>query len=332
MTGLLLAAAMTFSPAILASPETGSFGTDYYDTVVRGHFRERVLVAWPGPSGLLQLWQSGELGGGKKISLLLGGAAFHDPQLLPLYRESLLTGGPRLRQAAAYGYRDLIGDDVPNVRQGVPREAALALVGELDAVAHTMQRATLVEMWLASALAKEDRRLPDWKGITFNRSASACLRAVGRLARPEDLMAVVKAYEQSENCANQIALLRLIEGLSMDQFVVKPQGQGQGWGATVYDEAFERLDLWLSLQCDLNVGAVLETAFSNLGVRGVDPQSPAACEAWMQVLTKGPPSSWAVAADRLYQCGGPAIRLSLGRTDTELNKNSRKRLRAWYED
>ncbi len=332
MTGLILAAAMTFSPAILASPETGSFGTDYYDTVVRGHFRERVLVAWPGPSGLLELWQSGELGEGKKISLLLGGAAFHDPQLLPLYRESLLTGTPRLRQAAAYGYRDLLGDAIPNVRQGVPRENALALVGELDAVARTMQRGTLVEMWLASALAAEDRRPPDWQGITLKRSATMCLKAVERLAGPEDLMAVVKAHEQSENRANRIALLRLIEGLSMDRFVVKPQGQGRGWGAAVYNEAFERLDLWLSIQCDLNVDAVLETAFSNLGVRGVDPQSPAACEAWLQVLIKGPPSSWSVAADRLYQCGGPAIRLSLARADTELNRNSRKRLRAWYGD
>ncbi len=330
MTGLILAAAMTFSPAILVSPETGSFGTDYYDTVVRGHFRERVLVAWPGPSGLLELWRSGRLGGGKKISLLLGGAAFHDPQLLPLYRESLLTGDRRLRQAAAYGYRDLIGDDIPNVRQGVPREAALALVGELDAVARTVQSATLVEMWLASALAKEDRRPPDWQGITFNRSAAACFRAVGRLAGPEDLVAVVRAYEQSEDRANRIALLRLIEGLSMGRLVVKPQGPGQGWGATVYDEAFERLELWLSIQCDLNVAAVLETAFSNIGVRGVAPQSSAACDAWVQVLAKGPPSSWAVAADRLYRCGGPAVRLSLARADTEPNRNSRKRLRAWY--
>ncbi len=321
---------MTFSPTILTSPETRDFGTDYYESVVRGHFRERVLVAWPGPSGLLELWQSGELGGGKKISLLLGGAAFHDPQLLPLYREALLTGNSRMRQAAAYGYRDLIGDDVPNVRRGVPKETALALVGELDAVAHTMQRATLVEMWLASALAAEGRRPPGWQGIVLKRSAALCLRAVGRLSGPEDLGAVVSAYEQSEDRTNRIALLRLIEGLSMGRLVVKPRGEGQGWGASVYDEAFERLDLWLSIQCDLTVEAVLGTAFSNLGVRGVDPQSPAACDVWVQVLAKGPPSSWAVAADQLYRCGGPAIRLSQARTDTKPNQNSRKRLIAWY--
>ncbi|MEN8165632.1 MAG: hypothetical protein ABFS37_16005, partial [Acidobacteriota bacterium] len=307
-------------------------GTEYYDSVVRGQFQERVLVSWPGPSGLLELWHSGELGEGKKLSILLGGAAFHDTQLLPLYREALLSRGPRLRQAAAYGYRDLIGDDVPNVRGGVSPKIARDLVGELDAVARTVQRRTLVEMWLASALAGEGRRPRDWHGITLKRSSAMCLRAVERLAGIEDLEAVVGAYELSGDRANQVFLMRLIEGLSMGRLVVKPKGQGKGWGSTVYDEAFERLDLWLSVQCDLNVAAVLEKGVSDLGVRGVDPMSPAACDAWLQILSKGPPPFWAVAADRLYHCGGPAIRLSLIRPDTEINRNRRKRLRAWYGD
>ncbi len=330
MTGLILAAAVTLSPAILVSPETGKFGTEYYDTVVRGHFQERVLVAWPGPTGLLTLWQSEELRVGQKMSLLLGGAAFHDPQLLPLYREVLLSGGPRLRQAAAYGYRDLIGDDVPNVRQGVSRKMAKTLVGELDAVARTIHGTGLVEMWLASLLAAEDRLPPDWQGITFKRSSSSCLRAVERLVGPEDLGEVVRTYELSGNRANRVALMRLIEGLSLSQFVVKPQGQGPGWGSRVYDVAFERLDRWLSLQCDLEVTAVMEQAFANLGIRGVDPERPAACDAWLQILTKGPPSVWAVAAERLYRCGGPAIQLSLIRADSKPNRGTRKRLIAWY--
>ncbi len=330
MTGLLLAAALAFSPAIVASPETRHFGTEYYDSVVRAQFQERVLVAWPGPSGLLELWHSGELSGGQKMSLLLGGAAFHDTQLLPLYREALLGGAPRLRQAAAYGYRDLIGDDVPSVRGGVSREIARGLVGELDAVARTVQRTTLVEMWLASALAEEGRRPPGWQGITFKRSSAACLKAVERLARTQDLEAVVGAYELSGDRGNRVFLMRLIEGLSMGRLVVKPRGQGKGWGSKVYDEAFERLDRWLSLQCDLTVAAVLEKGVSNLGVRGVDPMSPAACDVWLQILAKGPPPFWAVAADRLYHCGGPAIRLSLIRADTEPNRNRRKRLRDWY--
>ncbi len=330
MTGLILAAAMTLSPALLASPETRNFGTEYYDSVVRGHFRERVLVAWPGPSGLLELWYSGKLSGGQKMSLLLGGAAFHDTQLLPLYREALLGGDPQLRQAAAYGYRDLIGFDVPNVRGGVTPEMARALVGELDAVARTVRSVTLVEMWFASVLAAEDRRPADWHGITFQRSAATCFRAVERLIGPEDLPAVVRAYKMSGDLANRVSLTRLIEGLSMGRLVVKPRGEGQGWGSKIYSEAFERLDRWLGNQCDLGVAAILERGFSNLGVRGVDPLSPEACDAWLQILIKGPPSSWAVAADRLYLCGGPAIRLSLLRADTKTNRDTRKRMRAWY--
>lgn len=321
---------MTFSPAILASPETRSFGTEYYDSVARSQFRERVLVAWPGPSGLSVLWQSGELKRGQKMTLLLGGAAFHDPQLLPLYREALVADSPRLRQAAAYGYRDLIGDDVPNIRGGVSPETAQALVGELDAVVRTAQRATLVEIWLASVLAAEGRRPPDWQGITFKRSSSLCLRAVGRLVGPEDLGAVVGAYQLSGDRVNRLFLMRLIEGLSMSRLVVKPQMQGKGWGSEVYDEGLERLDRWLSLQCDLGVAPILEKAFSDLGVRGVDPLSPTACDAWVQILARGPQSAWAVAADRLYRCGGPAIQLSLFRADTEHNRAAWKRLKAWY--
>lgn len=332
MTGLMLAAAVTFSPAILASPETRQFGTEYYDTVVHGHFRERVLVAWPGPSGLLELWQSGKLRRGQKISLLLGGAAFHDPQLLPVYREALMIDNPRLRQAAAYGYRELIGDAIPNVRGGVSSDTARALVKELDAVVLTVQRATLVETWLASALAAEGRRPPGWQGIIFKRSAAMCLKAVDRLAGPEDLEAVVGAYQLSGDRANRVSLVRLVEGLSMSRLVVKPQGHGKTWGAEVYDEAFERLDRWLSLQCDLGVSPVLEKAFADLGVRNLDPLSPAACDVWLQILVKGPPTSWAMAADRLYHCGGPAVRLSKFGVDSKPNRDARKRLRAWYGD
>lgn len=330
MTGLILAAAMTLSPALLASPETRSFGTEYYDSVVRDRFRERVLVAWPGPSGLLELWQSGTLTRGQKMTLLLGGAAFHDPQLLPLYREALLAPNPRLRQAAAYGYRDLIGDDVPNVRGGVTPATARALVGELDAVARTSRRAALIEIWLASALATEGRLPRDWKGITFKRSSTMCLKATERLADVEDLDVVVRAFELSSDRTTRISLMRLIEGLSMSRFLVKPQGQTEGWGARLYDEAFERLDRWLIQNCDLDAASIMEKVFSDLGVRGLDPMSPAACDAWLQILDRGPSPTWAVAAQQLYLCGGPAISLSMTRGDSDSNRETRKQVTAWY--
>jgi ribosomal protein S18 acetylase RimI-like enzyme len=330
MTGLILAAAVTLSPALLAAPEAEKFGTDYYDTVVRGHFHERVQAAWPGPTGLLNLWRSGKLGSRQRVALLLGGAAFHDPQLLPAYREGLLSGNAQLRKVAAYGYRDLIGDDVPNVRGGVSPEVARSLVGELDAVARTTRRAALIDIWLVSLLASEGHKPPDWRGITFAGSPARCLKAVERLAGPEDLGSVVGTYQLSEERVNRVSLMRLIEGLSMGRLVVKPQGEGQGWGSKVYDEAFERLERWLSYQCDLGVFPVLQKAFLDLGVRGLDPLSPAACDVWLQILIRGRPTSWAMAADRLYLCGGPAIRLSLARPETERNRDVRKRLRLWY--
>lgn len=330
MTGLILAAAMTLSPTMLASPETRSFGTEYYDSVVRGQFRQRVMVAWPGPSGLKQLWESGTLTRGQKTTLLLGGAAFHDPQLLPLYREALLAPNPRLRQAAAYGYRDLIGDEVPNVRGGVTPQMARALVGELDAVSRTVQRATLIEMWLASALTNDGHPFKDWEGITFKRPSAMCVKAVERLAEVEDLERIVRAFEFSQSRTTRISLMRLIEGLSMSRFFVMPHGQNSGWGPRLYDEAFERLEQWLIQNCDLEATRIMENVFADLGVRGMDPTSSMACDAWLQILDKGPSSTWAVAADRLYRCGGPATSLSMIRVDSDANRDARNQLKAWY--
>lgn len=330
MTGLILAAAMTLSPTLLVSPETRSFGTEYYDTVVRGQFRERVLVAWPGPSGLKQLWESGTLTRGQKMTLLLGGASFHDPQLLPVYREALLGPNHRLRQAAAYGYRDLIGGAVPNVRGGVTPQTARALVGELDAVSRTVQRATLIDIWLASALADDGDPIQGWEGITFKKTSAQCLMAVESLANIEDLERIIRAYELSHNRSTRIALMRLIEGLSMNRFVVMPQGQNKGWGGRVYDEAFERLDRWLIQNCHPEADEVMENVFHELGVRGLDPMSPAACDAWLQILDRGPSSTWAVAADQVYRCGGPVSRLSLTRGESDANREARKQIKNWY--
>ncbi len=330
MIEMLLAASLTVSPALVKAPEIRYFGTDYYESVARQGLQSRVLEQWPGPSGLLNLWRSGQLNRGKEIGLLLGGASFHDPVLLPAYREALVTGGPRLRQAAAFGYRDLIGDAVPNVRNGVSAETARALAGELDAVARTLRRATLVEMWLASALAADETPRPDWRGITFRRPVSDCLRAVERLAEPEDLPAIVQAFELSERPATRRTLMRLIEGLSTERFVVLPRGQGKGWGGKIYTEAIERLDLWLGAHCDFEAERILSETLARVGVRGLDPMGPEACDVWLEVLDHGPSTMWAVAADRLYRCGAPPVRLSLTRPDDDSNRERRSRITDWY--
>lgn len=330
MTGILIAAALTLTPAVLESPENRNFGTAYYDQVVRTHFQERVLVQWPGPTGLMDLWASGQLKPAARVSLLLGGAAFHDPQMLPIYREALQSKRPLVRQAAAYGYRDLIGDQIPSVRNGINWDQAQALIGELDAVAKTTRRATLLEIWLTSALAEEGRRPPDWQGILFRRSAAACLKAAARLARTEDLDLLVRTYEYSGRSTTRNVLLLMIEGLSMNRFVVRPTGQSAGWSRKVYTEAEERLDQWLERNCDLEVDAVLQQAFEDLGIRGLDPQSAAACDAWIHILKRGQPTTWAVASQRVYRCGGPAIQLSLTRPETSPNREAWKRLNAWF--
>lgn len=49
------------------------------------------MNSWPGPTELMRLWREGELTEEQRVALLLGGAAHHDPMMLPAYREALVS-------------------------------------------------------------------------------------------------------------------------------------------------------------------------------------------------------------------------------------------------
>ncbi len=58
------------------------FPGDYFDSRVKSVFQSEVMESWPGPSQLMALWREGGLDEPAQVSLLLGGAVFHDPVLL----------------------------------------------------------------------------------------------------------------------------------------------------------------------------------------------------------------------------------------------------------
>ncbi|MCD4749649.1 MAG: hypothetical protein K8R59_09770 [Thermoanaerobaculales bacterium] len=330
MNALILLAALTLSPDLLGCSDVSRFGTPFFEDVGREALQETALERLPGPSGLVELWKSGELKRYQKLAILLGGAAFHDPLLLPVYREGLQAADLRIRQAAAYGYRDLIGEEPPDVFNGFSLSDARALMGELDAVAFTLRERPLVEMWLASALAAEGRRPPGWRGVIMKRGVADCLRSVERLAHPEDLGLLVQAYELAENRTTRLGLLRMIERFSLRIFLQGPQGQTKAWGAEVYDFGLTRLDSWLRVNCDLDPESVLTAGFEAIGIRGVQPFEPQGCEAWLLLLDQGAHQWWPLAAGQIYSCGGPAIDFSESYSSQDKNKKKRNRLKAWY--
>jgi hypothetical protein len=249
---------------------------------------------------------------------------------MPLYVEAIQSPSQNIRRAAAYGYREFLADVHPNVAQGVDDEASKALKQEMEAVAVTLRQYPLVAMWLNAALFAEGKSLPGFNGVVPRRGAALCMRSVEKLFGPEDFELLVGAFLISREQQTRIALLKLVQGVGLQRFLVKPKGPRKGWGPEVYEEAYEALELWLEKQCDYDFEQVLTRSLAHKGGRGTGPMDPDSCYVWQQVLLKGDPAWWSLAARQLYYCGSPWIPLSVFRADGEDNKKRRDILLKWY--
>ncbi len=332
ITALLLVCGMTTS--MLSIDTMKYFPGDYYESVVRDRLESRVMASWPGPTRLLEIWNTAELSEEQRVALLVGGAAFHDPLLLPAYREAVESEAPRLRQAAVYGYRRLLFDGRPNISGGVDLTAARALAEEMDFLAEVLRRRPLIEVWLQSILAHEGLEMPGWGQVKFNRSKAMCLRAVEQAADVRDLGLLVEAYELSADTHTRISLLRLIEGLSLSRFIVQLSGIRKAWGPHVFEDAqasFEHsLQSWRGEGCAVEGEAVLRRNITMMGLTGVDPLAPEGCEIWLKVL-RGGTARWVMLASRqLYSCGGPWVEFSSLKDEDKESKDQRSRLLAWF--
>jgi hypothetical protein len=307
----------------------------YFNADGRERLQRTAMETWPGPSVLLESWRTGELDEEERVGLLLGAAAFHDPGLLPLYREAIRSDSQRLRLAAAYGYRDLLADLLPDVGGGVSDQQAQLLEAEMTAVARTLRRQPLVAMWLQTVLASEGGQLPGYQGVVLERPATVAFQAVERLMGPEDTDLLVAAYQTARENGHRISLLQLIEGLTLNIFILKPQGARTGWKPSdIWDSALTRLDLWIGQWqrrgCRIDSRRALAANLARMGAQGVDPFGPQACGLWVEILRRGQPTWWSQAARRLYDCGGPWIEISVLRAESAPDQQRRNYLLRWY--
>jgi len=331
-TALLLAAAVGgFVPPASAMEH---FPGAYFDSRVREPLQRRVMTSWPGPTGLAHLWRETELSEPQRAVVLIGSAVFHDPVMLPLYREALMAEPQILRQAAIYAYRDFTGLGPVNVNLRIDARIQEAFDREMRLLERTLRRHSLLEIWLQSALVQDGASLPGYEGLTFTRPIYECLRAAERLADVQDLDFLVVAYQLSADEATRIALLQLIEGLTLSQFLVLPTGDKMGWGKQRYINAHQSLEAWIeewrNRKCGVDGEIALKKSFRREGVQVDDPFGPDAWRVWLAVLRKGPPRWWSLAARRLYACGGPWYELSILRPETEENRARRDSLDSWY--
>ncbi len=251
-----------------------------------------------------------------------------------MYREAVVAKHPLVRMAAAYGYRDLIGDGLPNVAGGGDLEMGHALAKEIDLVAMTLRKRSLVEFWLQAALMAEGSSLPGWSGVILTRQSGTCFNALDKIVDFEDFGALAMAWRQTENRRIRFGLIPLLEAVTLQRFFVKPTGERAGWGTKQVDEALEAADafiaVWLDHRCTTDPGKILAVSLRPLGVSGVDLLSPEAWDLWVAVLERGTPPWRMMAVRRLYQLGGRWSALSASRAESPAQVKLLDETMGWY--
>lgn len=320
--------------SIFSLPEMQHFPGSYFDSRVRVRSQRDVMARWPGAGRLMEIWGDEDLSEDERVTWLLGAAVFHDPSLLPAYAEAVQAESQRLRQAAAYGYRDLIADRLPDVSGGINDETARLFHQEILLMIRALRRNSLLELWLQSALAHDEASFPGWVGLHLNRPRDDCFRAVERLIDVGDLGVLVEAYRLSVDQGARISLLKLIEAMSLSRFLIKPSGDRSGWGAYIYDDALTRLDEalrgWSPGGCAVDGEKVLRRNLETIGDGENELGSWGTQELWLDILKRGFPRWWMLAARRLYESGGPWYELSALDADSVRNQTARDALLKWY--
>jgi hypothetical protein len=333
ITAVVLAAAMTTS--VLSTEAVSYFPGDFYHRRARTAFQRQVMASWPGPAELLRLWSDADLTEEQRVALLLGGAVYRDPILIPAYREALQSRSQRLRQAAIYGYHDLLADRPPNVKTQIDQRIVDAYTNEMYWMQQTLQRQSLLAMWLQSVLVLEGGSLPGYIGVKLTRSSRECFRAAERIVDVGDLELLLAAYEQSRQLESRLTILRLVEAVTMSRFIIKPTGDRVAWGSEVFTSAVQRFEnrlrSWEGRSCQVDGETVLQRNLRSLGSGYDKPLESSACGLWLAVLEGDHSRWWMMAARRLYACGGPWYELSVLQPDTDRNEDLRKQLSDWYE-
>jgi hypothetical protein len=325
--GLALSTVMVGLAQVLTAPGLEYFPGEYFVQTTQPRLEQQVLTSWPGAAGLLGLWRSGALDERERVALLLGGASFHDPTLLPVYLEGMASPNARVRQAAAFGYRELLADQPPPTGFGADAAGALQLLPEMRAVTATLARHSLVELWLAALLHNEGRRLPGWDGVVLRRPAPLCSNALDRLVQLEDLQALVEAFAVAEAPPHRASLAALIDGLTLARPPLRPQGTREGWSPPAAAE--ERVRAWVEGQCSSDAGTAIAARLGEASGQQLDPWAAEACVTWQRLLQSGPPAWWPVAARQLHRCGAPPTPLSIRRVDSPSNRDQRAALLGW---
>lgn len=275
-----------------------------------------MMSVGPGPSQLMARWQAGQLSVDQRVAVLLGGAAFHDPVLLPAYAAASRSTASRERQAAAVGLAFLLGD-APPAPLAIPdtTENWEGFGRFAEALAEAARTRSLVGIWRDSYAAAIGA--PHVPGLVLRRSTDACLRAIRAIAQPGDLNELLALWPLVRGLPEQAHLLRSIEMVTVQRFVEVPRGERAASGDWLLKAGVERMRSWVDGVCRTLDG---EGVFLN-GVASAGGGDPAVeARPYLKVLAIRYPYVWPVAAERLTAFGGPALWLDREGVGNPANK------------
>jgi hypothetical protein len=278
----------------------------------------------PGPQQIVSRWVAGKLNSAEKVSVLLGGAAFHDPALLRIYDEAASSPDARVRMAAIVGFYALIGDVPPapsSVRDTARDWERFAdLVRRLGWAARSR---TLVHVWADSFVASKGYPLPE--RFVFRRSSDLCLRAIREIAEPEDLPHLLALWPLLRGDEERAQVMRTIEMISFQRLVDRSLDPSKPHGEWQINAGVALVDSWVAGLCrSLDGTRQLEVAFEAADL--VERGEAATTADWFAFLNSGYPSHLPLAVERLADLGCVAVEVDRQRFENPANKSASRKV------
>lgn len=286
-------------------------------------------TAGPGPGQMAARWRSGKLTPDERVAILLTGASFHDPVLLPAYRDAADSKDEREKKAALVGLGWLFGESAIWLRPQDDRPEYWAEVAKtVDQLIAATRERTLVAIWADSYLGAIG--MPTRPGLTFTRKADRCLDAIRELATPADLDELVALWPQVSDLRHRNHLRRTIEMITFRSFE-SPSSEGPRapTGTWQVRAAVDATDAWVSGLCGTRRGDLVAAPPAEPGVEGAVALGGEAGP-WIRVVNLEIPSLWPVAVERLSAYGAPAVSLNRMNFDDPRNREAIRKVRRYF--
>jgi hypothetical protein len=285
---------------------------------------EAMRAVGPGPQQIVARWEAGTLNAAEKVAALLGGAAFHDAALLPIYRHAARDPDPRVLRAGVVGFFALIGDQppVPSAVGGAAseRDRFADLAGKL---AWALRTGPLVRVWVDSYAAA--RGVSPGGRFALRRTRETCMAAIRSIARPEDLPELLALWPLLDNQNDRVSLMRTIEIVTLQKLVNAPVDPSKPRGEMFIRGGLAMIDAWVAGLCrPVNGLTQVRLAFERN--RLVAPGEPLVPEAWFKLMRLGYAPFLPLAVEHLADLTGTWVSSDRHNLHGPQNNNARKAL------